>query len=131
MSPRENKLSNYKYICQLYIFFYLFESAVHVEFPPIKMIGIEGKIIIFSTVAGVRQNVAATFGESKKDVSENKKYFCNTSSSLANTTKKAKSTLWTSSESADFYNNQNMEIFTFILWIFSKLQALKVHRRWV
>lgn len=32
------------------------------------MIGIEGEVIIFSTVAGVGQDIAATFGEAKEDM---------------------------------------------------------------
>lgn len=46
---------------------------MQVKLPPIKMISIEREIIIFSTITGVRQNVASTFGEAKKDVPENKK----------------------------------------------------------
>lgn len=51
---------------------------MQVKLPPIKMISIEREIIIFSTITGVRQNVASTFGEAKKDVPENKKikYWC-------------------------------------------------------
>lgn len=56
-------------------FLHLFESTVHVELPPIKMVGIEREIIIFSTVAGVGQNIAATFGEAKKDMSRTKNIF--------------------------------------------------------
>lgn len=47
----------------------LLQSTVQVELPPVEMVGIEREIIIFSTVAGVGQNVAATFGEAKKDMS--------------------------------------------------------------
>lgn len=50
-------------------FLYLFDSTVQVELPPIKMVGIKREIIIFSTVAGVGEDIAATFGEAKKDVS--------------------------------------------------------------
>lgn len=50
-------------------FLHLFDSAVQVELPPIKMVGIKREIIIFSTVAGVGQDVAATFGEAEKDMS--------------------------------------------------------------
>lgn len=47
----------------------LFESTVQVELPPIEMVDVKGEIIIFSTIAGVGQDVAATFGEAKKDMS--------------------------------------------------------------
>lgn len=50
-------------------FLHLFESTVQIELPPIKMVGIEREIIVFSTVAGVGQNIATTFGEAKKDMS--------------------------------------------------------------
>ncbi len=46
---------------------------MQVELPPIEMVGIEREIIIFSTVAGVGQNIAAAFGEAKKDMSGTKK----------------------------------------------------------
>ena len=61
-------------------FLYLFESTVQVELPPIKMVGIEREIIIFSTVAGVGQNIAAAFGKAKKHMSGTKKVMhqCNT-----------------------------------------------------
>lgn len=52
---------------------YLFESTVEVELPPVQMVSIEREIIIFSTVTGVGQNIAATFGEAKKDMPETKK----------------------------------------------------------
>lgn len=42
---------------------------MHIELPPIKMVGIEREIIIFSTVTGVRQHVAATFGKAQKYMS--------------------------------------------------------------
>lgn len=42
---------------------------MQVELPPIKMVGIEREIINFSKVTGVGQNVAATFGKAKKDMS--------------------------------------------------------------
>lgn len=69
-------------------FLYLFESTVQVELPPIEMVGIEREIIIFATVAGVRQNIAATFGEAKKDVSGTEKvtHHCNTRFRLKNIT---------------------------------------------
>lgn len=54
-------------------FLYLFESTVQVELPPIEMVGIEREIIIFSTVAGVGQNVAAAFSEAEKDMTGTKK----------------------------------------------------------
>jgi len=54
-------------------FLYLFESTVQVELPPIKMVGIEREIIIFSAVTGVGQNVAAAFGKAKKDMPGTKK----------------------------------------------------------
>lgn len=65
---------------------YLFESTMQVELPPIEMVGIEREIIIFSTVTGVGQNVAAAFGEAKKDVSGTNKvmHHCNTCSVLNN-----------------------------------------------
>ncbi len=50
-------------------FLYLFESTVQVELPPVEMVGIEREIIVFSIVAGVGQNVTATFGKAEKDVS--------------------------------------------------------------
>lgn len=53
----------------IFFFFYLFKSAVQIELPPIEMVSIEGEVIIFPTVTGVGQNIAATFGEAKKDVS--------------------------------------------------------------
>lgn len=42
---------------------------MEVELPPIQVVGVEGEVVIFPTVAGVGQNVAATLGEAKKDVS--------------------------------------------------------------
>lgn len=52
-----------------FLLLYLFESTVQVELPPIEMVGVEREIIIFSTIAGVGQYVAAAFGEAKKDMS--------------------------------------------------------------
>lgn len=51
---------------------HLSKSTVQVELPPIKMINIEREIIIFSTVAGVGQNIPATFGKAQKYVSKTK-----------------------------------------------------------
>lgn len=42
---------------------------MQIELPPIQMVSIEREIVVFSTVAGVGQNIAATFGEAKKDMS--------------------------------------------------------------
>lgn len=42
---------------------------MQVELPPVEMIGIEREIVILSTVAGVGQNVTATFGEAKENMS--------------------------------------------------------------
>lgn len=42
---------------------------MQVELPPVEMVGIEREIVIFSTVTGVGQNVAATFGEAKENMS--------------------------------------------------------------
>lgn len=50
-------------------FLHLFDSTVQVELPPIKMVGIKREIVVFSTVAGVGEDIAATFGEAKKDMS--------------------------------------------------------------
>lgn len=44
---------------------------MQIELPPIKMIDIEREVIIFSVVAGVGQNIPATFGEAQKNVSKN------------------------------------------------------------
>lgn len=52
----------------MYRLLYLLESTVQVELPPIQMVSIEREIIVFSTVAGVGQNIAAAFGEAKKDM---------------------------------------------------------------
>ena len=46
---------------------------MQIELPPIEMVGIEREVIILSAVAGVGQNIAATFGEAKKDVSGTRK----------------------------------------------------------
>lgn len=54
---------------------HLSESTVQIELPPIKVIGMEREVIIFSTVAGVGQNIPATFGKAQKYVSETK-YRC-------------------------------------------------------
>lgn len=51
---------------------HLSESAVQIELPPIKVIGIEREVIVFSTVAGVGQNIPATLGEAQKYVSKTK-----------------------------------------------------------
>lgn len=59
--------------------FNLFKSTVQVELPPIEMVSIEGEVIIFPTVTGVGQNIASTFGETKKDVPETTKVTENTS----------------------------------------------------
>lgn len=52
---------------------YLSESFVQIKLPPVELVGIEREIIVFPTVAGVGQNVAATFGESKKNMSRTRK----------------------------------------------------------
>lgn len=54
---------------------HLSESTVQVELPPIKVIDIEREVIVFSTVAGVGQNIPATFGKAQKYVSKTK-YRC-------------------------------------------------------
>lgn len=51
----------------MFLFIYLFESTVQVKLPPIEKVGIEREVVvIFSTVAGVGQNVATAFGETQK-----------------------------------------------------------------
>ena len=42
---------------------HLFESTLHVELPPVQVVGVEGEVVIFSTVTGVGQDVAAALGE--------------------------------------------------------------------
>lgn len=77
---------------------------MQVKLPPIKMISIEREIIIFSTITGVRQNVASTFGEAKKDVPENKKIKVLVSYMLHNEQYKITTiTHQTSSESANSF----------------------------
>lgn len=49
---------------------HLSESTVQIELPPIKVIDIEREVIVFSTVAGVGQDIPATFGKAQKYVSE-------------------------------------------------------------
>ena len=46
---------------------------MEVELPPVEVVCVEGEVIIFPTVTCVRQNVAATFGEAEKDVTESKR----------------------------------------------------------
>lgn len=55
-------------------FRHLFESTVEIKLPPIKMIDIEGEVIILSAVAGVGQNIPATFGKAQKNVSKEEKH---------------------------------------------------------
>lgn len=62
-------MKHIKVLVYTFPFLYLFESTVQVELPPVEVVGVEREIIIFSTVAGVGQNVAAAFGEAKKDMS--------------------------------------------------------------
>lgn len=50
---------------------HLFEFAVQVELPPVKVVGKEG-VIVCAAVTGVGQDVAATFGEAEEDVSRRK-----------------------------------------------------------
>lgn len=47
---------------------HLFEFAVQVELPPVKVVGEEG-VIVCAAVAGVGQDVTAAFGEAQEDVS--------------------------------------------------------------
>lgn len=48
---------------------------MQIELPPVKMIDIEREVIIFSVVAGVGQNIPATFGKAQKNVSKTKQHF--------------------------------------------------------
>lgn len=50
---------------------HLFEFAVQVELPPVKVVGEEG-VIVCAAVTGVGQDVAATLGEAEEDVSRRK-----------------------------------------------------------
>lgn len=43
---------------------------MQVELPPVEMVDVEGEVVIFSTIPRVGQDVAATFGEAKKDMAE-------------------------------------------------------------
>lgn len=45
---------------------------MQIELPPIKMIDIEREVVVFSIVAGVGQNIPATFGKAQKNVSKTK-----------------------------------------------------------
>lgn len=51
---------------------YLFEATVQVELPPVQMVGVEGEIIILTTIARVGQNVAPALCEAQEDVTETK-----------------------------------------------------------
>lgn len=53
------------------LYVHLFEFAVQVELPPVKVVGEEG-VIICAAVTGVGQDVAATLGEAEEDVSRRK-----------------------------------------------------------
>lgn len=54
---------------------HLFESTMQIELPPVKMINVEREVIIFPVVAGVGQNIPATFGEAQENVSKTKQHF--------------------------------------------------------
>lgn len=47
---------------------------MQIELPPIKMIDIEREVIIFSVLAGVGQNIPATFGKAQENVSKTKQH---------------------------------------------------------
>lgn len=48
---------------------------MQIELPPVKMINVEREVIIFPVVAGVGQNIPATFGEAQENVSKTKQHF--------------------------------------------------------
>lgn len=50
------------------LYVHLFEFAVQVELPPVKVVGKEG-VIVCAAVAGVGQDVTTAFGEAQEDVS--------------------------------------------------------------
>lgn len=49
---------------------------MQVELPPVQMVGVEAEVVVLSTVTGVGQNVAATFGEAQEDVPTGRETFC-------------------------------------------------------
>ena len=42
---------------------------MQVELPPVEVIGVEGEVIVLSTVTGVGQHVTTTLSEPQEDVS--------------------------------------------------------------
>lgn len=51
---------------------YLFEATVQVELPPVQMVGVEGEIVVFATIARVGQNITPALCKAQEDVTETK-----------------------------------------------------------